>query len=234
MSNTIAPKLLDRTMDYINALDIDRRRKLAEFIGVQPQTVRQWLRGKSVPLGKRALQLHYILEWVGYGDHEWPKTNDNIEIIGRALTFGLITDDDLVEAFQHEGLEIRNIIKMLAGNKHISASYQKVFNEIATVHSWHIKEYQDKWDHLRITNEKNKLISELSIKLKNLLPLVEDMASDKWTEEDRYELRERAGVQTVFELYNSMGLLAGERHRKLTMAEKAVKAAAICIRKNDE
>jgi hypothetical protein len=52
------------------------------------------------------------------------------------------------------------------------------------------------------------------------------MASDKWSEEDRYELRERAGVKTVFELYNSIGQLAGERHRKTSMAERAQKAAA--------
>jgi hypothetical protein len=235
MSNIIAPKLLERTMDYINALDIDRRRKLAEFVGVQPQTVRQWLRGKSVPLGKRALQLHYILEWAGYGDHEWPTTNDSIETIGRALTFELITDEELVEAFKHEKLEARRIIQMLGGNKYVSPSCQKVFDDMAAVYSWNIKESQEKWDHLRIANEKDKLISELAIKLKNLLPLVKDMASDKWSEKDRYELRERAGVETIFKLYNSMGLLAGERHRKSTMAERAQKAAtAMYIKKNEQ
>lgn len=213
-------------MDYINALDIDRRRKLAEFVGVQPQTVRQWLKGKSVPLGKRALQLHYLLEWAGYGDHQWPETNDNIEIVGRALTFGLITDDELLERLKDECTQLSRVVQMLGGNKHVSPACQEIFDNMASIYSWHIKEAQEKWDHLRITNEKDKLISELAIKLKNLLPLVKDMASDKWSEEDRYELRERAGVKTVFELYNSIGQLAGERHRKTSMAERAQKAAA--------
>ena len=61
----IAPTLLERVIDYTNVLDMERKRKLADFVGVQPQTVRQWQRGKSVPMGRRALQLHYLLEWVG-------------------------------------------------------------------------------------------------------------------------------------------------------------------------
>jgi hypothetical protein len=187
MSDTI-PTLLERSQDYINALDLARRNRLAEFCGVKPQTIRSWLRGKTVPVGKRALQLHYLLEYIGYSDHQWCDTNDSVETVGRALTFGLLSDEVLQEAFKDEQPEFIRIIQMLSGHKHISPEAQTIFDELAAVHSWHIKSAQASHNDLKITSEKDKLIAELANKLQQLLPLVEDMASDKWSEADRYEL----------------------------------------------
>lgn len=218
--------LLERAQDYINALDLDRRNKLADFCSVQPQTIRSWLRGKSVPVGKRALQLHYLLEYIGYTDHQWRDTNDNVETVGRAVTFGLLSDEELQEAFKNEQPEFRRIIQMMSGHKHISPEAQQIFDDLAAVHSWHIKSAQAKYNDLRIANEKDKLIAELANKLQQLLPLVNDMTSDKWTEADRYELRDRAGRTTVFELYNALGELCGERVRQKSVAERARAAAA--------
>ena len=56
--------------------------------------------------------------------------------------------------------------------------------------------------------------------------VVDEMISDKWTEGDRYELRDRAGKETVFELYHALGALCGERMRQSSAAERAKKAAA--------
>lgn len=226
MSDKTLPTLLDRVQDYVSALDLERRRKLAEFCGVQPQTVRQWLRGKNVPMGKRALQLHYMLEYVGYNDHVWRETNDGVETVGRAVTFGLVSDDQLSDAFKGECDEFSRIIQMLSGHKHISPKCQTIIDEMAAVHSWHVKAAQEKWTDLKITNEKDKLIAELANKLEQILPLVKDMASDKWNESDRYELRDRAGRATVFELYNALGELCGERARQASVRERAQAAAA--------
>lgn len=233
MSATM-PTLLERSQDYINALDLDRRHKLADFCGVKPQTIRSWLRGKTVPAGKRALQMHYLLEYVGYNDHQWRETNDNIETVGRAVTFGLISDEQLTELFKHECDEFSRIIQMMSGHKHVSPEAQKIFDELAAVHSWHIKSAQARYDNLRIANEKDKLIAELSNKLLQLLPLVKDMSSDKWTEADRYELRDRAGRTTVFELYNALGELCGERVRQKSVAERARAAAAALMVTRDK
>ncbi|MGD9725469.1 MAG: hypothetical protein AB7L09_00460 [Nitrospira sp.] len=220
------PTLLERTQAYINTLDLDRRNKLAEFLGVQGQTIRSWLRGKTVPVGKRALQLHYLLDYIGMTDHQWRNTNDGVETVGRAITFGLLSDEELSEAFRDECDEFARIIQMLSGHKHISPVAQKIIDDLAAVHSWHIKEAQAKFNHLRITSEKDKLVAELANKLQQLLPLVQDMTSDKWTEADRYELRDRAGRTTVFELYNALGELCGERARQKSVAERAKEAAA--------
>lgn len=218
--------LLERSQDYINALDLDRRHKLAHYCGVKPQTIRSWLRGKTVPAGKRALQMHYLLELVGYDDHQWRETNDNVETLGRAVAFGLVSDDELLELFKGECDELSRIIQMLSGHKHISPTCQKIIDEQAAIHSWHIKTAQEAWSDLRVTGEKDKLIAELANKLQQLLPLVQDMSSDKWSEADRYELRDRAGQSTVFELYNSLGELCGERVRQKSVAERARAAAA--------
>lgn len=224
MSDT--PTLLETAQNYIHALDLDRRHKLAEFCGVKPQTIRSWLRGRSVPVGKRALQLHYLLEYIGYDDHEWAETNDNVETVGRAVTFGLISDEELSEAFKDECDEFSRVIQMLSGHKHISPEAQKIIDDLAAVHSWHIKSAQAKSNNLKITNEKDKLIAELANRLQHLLPLVKDMSSDRWTEADRYELRDRAGPTTVFELFNALGELCGERVRQQSVAERAKAAAA--------
>lgn len=229
MNEATLSSLYDRVIDYVSTLDIDRRRKLAEFCGVQPQTVRQWMRGKSVPHGKRALQLHHLLDWVGYGDHVWRETNDNTDTVGRAVTFGLVTDDDLIKAFEGECDELSRIIQMLSGHKHISTNCQAIIDEMAAVHSWHVKEAQCKWTDLKISNEKDKLIAELANRLQQILPLVQDMASDRWTEADRYQLRDRAGRATVFELYNRLGELCGERARQASVAERARAAAAALL-----
>jgi hypothetical protein len=232
MTELILPTLSERVTDYTNALDVERRRKLAEFIGVQWQTVRQWHKGRSIPLGKRALQLHYLLEWVGFGDHQWRSTNESVEIVGRALTFGLITEEDLAEAFKDE-CQLTRVIQMMSGHKHIAPACQKIFDEFAAIHSWNIKQAQAKWDDLRITNPQERLIAELANRLQSILPLVKDMASDKWTEGDRYELRERAGRSTVFELYNALGELCGERARQSSVAERARAAAASLLVKGE-
>jgi hypothetical protein len=225
MTDNTKPALLDQVRDYIEALDLDRRRKLAEFCGVQPQTVRRWHKGKSVPVGRQALQLHYLLEYVGYTNHEWRETNDAVETVGRALTFRLLSDDDLVAAFNGQFCMGR-IVQMLCGHKHISAESQAIIDELAAIHSWNIKSAQDKWVDLKISNKKERLIAELANKLQHLLPLVKDMSSDNWTEADRYELRDRAGRSTVFELYNTLGELCGERARQLSVAQRAKAAAA--------
>ena len=222
----LLPTLLDRVQDYINALDIARRAELAEFIGIKPQTIRAYLRGKSVPTGRRMLQLHHILVWAGYADHQWKVTDDSVEMTGSSFTFGLITDAALIEAFAGECEEIARIIQMMSGGKHISPASQAVFDDLSSVHSWNIKEAQAKQNNLKIVNEKDKLIAELANKFKQLLPLVVDVSGDGWTPDERLDLRDRAGQGIVLELYNHLGYLCGERHRKLTMAQKAQQAAA--------
>ena len=234
MSAKTMPTLLERVMDYVNTLDIDRRHKLAEFCGVKAQTIQSWFKGRSVPLGKRALQLHYLLELVGFNDHQWRETNDNIETVGRAVTFGLLSDEELIESFKVECDELGRIVQMMSGHKHVSSASQRIFDELAAVHSWHIKAAQDKYSDLKIANEKDKLIAELANKLQQVLPLVQDMASDKWDEGDRYELRERSGRATVFELYNALGELCGERVRQASVAERARQAAAALMIVKDQ
>jgi len=226
MSKATTPALLERARDYISALDLARRHKLAEFIGVKTQTIRMYHRGKSVPTGKRLLQLHHILSWAGYGDHAWRVDDDSVEMVGRALTFRLISDDDLIEAFKSECDELSRITQMMTGGKHISPASQAIFDQLASVHSWHIKDAQARWNDLRIMDDKDKLVAELANKLQQLLPLVEEISGDRWSAEDRAALRDRAGRGVVLELYNNLGYLCGERHRKQTMAERASKAAA--------
>lgn len=226
MGSSTTPTLLDRVIDYINVLDIERRNRLAAFCGVQAQTIRRWHRGESVPFGKRALQLHYLLDYVGYGNHQWRESNEAIETVGRAVAFGVVTDKDLIAAFGSECDEITRIIQMLTGHKHVSPNSQTIFEMLASQCTWDINKAQDKWSDLKVTSEKDKLLAELAAKLHSILPLVKDLASDKWSESDRYELRERAGPTTVFQLYNLLGELCGERARAASVAERAKKEAA--------
>lgn len=50
--------------------------------------------------------------------------------------------------------------------------------------------------------------------VKALLPLAARLASDEFTAEDRYELRELAGKYTIFDLKNLLIGLCGERARE--------------------
>jgi hypothetical protein len=227
MASNTSPTLLNQVIDYISALDLGRRAKLAKFCGVQLQTVNRWRRGASVPLGKSAIQLHYLLEFAGYTEHEWGETNDSVETVGRALAFGLITLDELTAHF-NDACNSR-LTQMMCGHKHISVANQKVFDDLAATHAWDIEAARGKCADLKIASEKDKLIVELSNKLEALLPLVKDMVSDNWTEADRYELRDRAGRRTVFDLYNALGELCGERARQMSLADRAKQAAAMLM-----
>lgn len=229
MTDLTKPTLVDRVSDYVSALDTERRRKLAEFIGVQPQTVNQWHKKRSVPLGKRALQLHHLLVWVGFGDHQWREVNESANTLGKAVAFGIVPDEELLDAFKGEVDELSRIIQLLTGHKHISPACQKIIDDLAAVHSWDIKVAQDKWIELKINDEKELMIAELSNKLTQLLPLVQEMASDKWSDMDRFALRDRAGKSTVFELYTALGELCGERARQASVAERARAAAAAML-----
>lgn len=226
MTSSSENSLFNDTVNYTNVLDIGRRSRLAEFCRVKDATVRGWAKGKTIPLGVNALVLHHLLVWVGYDKHKWPSLNTALDVVGKAVAFGLLSEEDLINAFNHS-IPYSRIIQMLSGHKHVAPESQSIFDSLANKFS--DKDFriaQSKWSDLRVSNEKEKLIVELAGRLQALLPLVKDMASDKWNEGDRYALRDRAGVATVFDLYVALGELCGERARAASIEQRARQAAA--------
>lgn len=213
--------LYDLVVDYTSSLDVPRRRRLAEFLDVQDQTIRSWQRGKSVPSGIRALRMHHLLEQMGIHSSDWRISDPAVIAVGKLIAFKVLTVDDLIAAFKDKIVDEQNAVRMLCGHKHIKADNQIVFQELAAAHADKIDDAIDAWSDLTVRDHREQLIAELSNRLVAVLPLCEQMVTDEWSAEERHELRRRCGNETVFRLYNALGALCGEKARQHTLKTAA-------------
>lgn len=213
--------LYELVLDYAGSLDIQRRRRLAEFLGVQDQTIRSWQRGKSVPAGARALRLHYLLEQVGVNDVQWQPTDGVVLDAGRLLAFHVLTEQQLLAELSDPSLDDQDIIRMLTGFRHVKPAFMDAFRRIVDSHTHLLDSAIKSWSDLLVKDARDQLITELSNRLVAMLPLCEQMITDEWTAAERHELRKKCGNDTVFKLYNTLGALCGEKARQHTLRSVA-------------
>jgi len=204
----------DRVVDYVSTLNIALRRRLAQFLEVQDQTIRSWVRRKTVPSGVRALRMHFLLNEAGFTNPDWRCDDPLLVTVGKMVAFHVITIDSMVARFNDPTIDSTRVVQFLVGNDHVKLSYRAVFEEIANETSWDFEEARRAWDDLCVKNDHSRIIAELANRISGILPLCEEMISDKWTPAERAELRKRCGPDVVFRLYNAMGALCGERARQ--------------------
>jgi hypothetical protein len=213
--------LFDLVVDYTSAIDVPRRRRLAEFLDVQEQTIRSWQRRKSVPGGVRALKMHYLLEQMGQVNSEWRITDQAVVEVGKLIAFKVLPIEALIAEFKDKGVDEQNAVRMLCGHKHIKAENMAVFQRLMDTLSDKLDGAIASWSDLMVRDPRDQLVSELANRLIAVLPLCEQMITDDWTAEERHELRQRCGQETVFKLYNALGALCGEKARQHTLKTAA-------------
>lgn len=213
--------LYDLVVEYTNSLDARRRQRLAEFLDVQVQTIRCWQRGKTIPAGIRLLKMHFLLDQIGEVDLDWKLTDPDVICVGKLVAFKALTVESVIAEFKGKVNDEQNVVRMLCGHAHIKSDNQAIFKRIAESNSQALDEAIKKWSDLLYRDPRDQIIAELSHRLLGVLPLCEQMISDDWTAEDRHELRQRCGQETVFKLYNALGALCGEKARQHTLKTAA-------------
>lgn len=213
--------LYDMVVEYTSTLDAVRKRRLADFLEVQDQTIRSWQRGKTVPSGLRALRLHYLFEKMGQVNSDWRLTHQVAVDVGKLLAFKVLTLDAVIAEFKGKINDEKNVILMLCGHAHIKPEFLAIFQRIADDHAGLVEEATNSWSDLMIRDSREQFIAELSTRLVAVLPLCEQMMTDDWSAEERHELRRRCGTDTVFKLYNALGALCGEKARQHTLKTAA-------------
>jgi hypothetical protein len=209
--------LYDMVVDYTSALNVPRRQRLCEFLDVQEQTIRCWQRKKSIPSGVRALKMHYLLEHLGETNSDWKITEQAVIDVGRLVSFKVLTLDAVIAEFKGRFKDDHSVIRMLCGHTHIKADNLDIFQKISDDHGQHLESAISDWSDLMILDGRGQLIAELSNRLAAVLPLCEQIMSDDWTSEERHDLRQRSGQDTIFRLYNALGALCGEKARQHTL-----------------
>ena len=213
---------LDQVVGYLTTLDITRRRQLAEFLGVKAQTLRSWTRRATVPTGIRSLRLYHLLAESGLTTESWSCTDETLLDVGRLVAFHVITVEDVVATVNAKRVDSGRVVQFLGGYDHVKPEFRTAFEGIVSAHSWDLPAARQKWSHLFIKDANSQKIAALAAKIVDILPLCEAMVSNDWTPEERQELRERCGAETVFNLYNTMGALCGERARQHQLKSAAV------------
>lgn len=218
----------DSLQDYLKCLDLPQRKQLSQFVGVAGNAVGRWLRRTNLPVGESLLRLFHLLEAVGFNITDWKVSDTDVLTVGRCVTFHVLTPDQVAQRLHGENMDGVIAIQLLLGHRHIKPENQAALTALAAEFGPLLGPAKVKWQDLMILDDKLKVINELANRLKEILPLAEDLASDNFSGQERHELRKRCGEATVFKLYNLFGALCGERAREHVNAH----AAGLILRKS--
>lgn len=211
---------------YLKSIDVEQRKRLALFACVADAAIGRWLRGANIPAGKSALRLHYLMEWVGFQITDWPITNTDVLTVGRAVSFRAMSIEQVMAAFNGD-LSETVCTQMLGGTLHIRSDRLPVFAKLAAEYGPLTPAAQAQWQDLTLVDDRARLINDVARRVVELLPLAQTLASDDCSAKDRHTLRVNSGNDSIFKLYNTLGLLCGERAR-----EMAVHEAGLILRKH--
>ena len=213
--------------DYLRALDLPQRKRLAQFIGCAEQAIGKWMRQTNLPVGNSAMRLYHIMETAGFTITDWKMTNTDVTTTSRCVAFGVLTNEQVAARLTNVNMDGGIAVQMMVGNRHIKPDNVQVFATLAAEFGPLLGPAKAKWQDLLVLDEKARVINELANRVKEMLPLAKTVASDNYTRQERHELRLRCGEQTVFHLYNLLGALCGEQAR-----EHVMHSAGLILRKD--
>lgn len=216
----------DCLQDYLKSIDLQQRKRLAQFVGVADGSIGKWLRQANLPVGRSALCLNHLMEAAGFTITDWKVTNTDVLTTSRCVAFHVLTIDEVAARMHGANMDGVTAVQMMVGNRHIKPDNAAAFATLAAEYGPLLDQAKQKWQDLLVLDEKARSINELANRLKEILPLAESLASDNFTGQERHELRKRCGEATVFKLYNIFGALCGERAR-----EHVIHSAGLILRK---
>ena len=220
------------------------RELLVQFMGVNEATVRRWLSGGK-PHGENLIRIRYLLEAFGYESRELNHLSEAARNLGRAVAFRVVSIDEVVQALDFQSEEPQqSVFRVLLGKVDTTSLRTSVMEDLVDSKREEVerqivafKMTMSACSSSPILNRssvpgrppkvgspvvKSDAVEMLAHLVCAMLPLAEDIVSDRFSPKDRERLRELAGGDGVFNLSTNlnrlrvaMNRLCGERARRI-------------------
>lgn len=212
----ITGTLAECIQHYLKQVDFKQRIALADFVGVTRATTTRWTHGKHPPTGKVAIKVRALLTYLKYTitDSKRDAFFDQIEAL---IAFGVLSFESVIK---YADCTEASFLRWVRGEVSPTSHGIQKLEELVAMHMPALDRHRAKWLHLFFVD--NDQIVQLSQRIQQMIPLAEEVASDKFSVADRSRLRQLAGNGVVFKLYNILGQLCGEQARILTKAKANV------------
>lgn len=217
----------------------EKRKQLAELLGVLDSTVHRWMTGSS-PAGMSMISLRYYLDFLGYQVEELEKVSQVMQSAGKLLAFRVTTLEEMARYTGHEKY-IDQVITVIRGSRGISTERQALFHEFIKAHQLQLDEVMSKLPRLIMLDAKVKsevMVSVVADDFVTPAPILQektgqseavDSKSDEHfrcltlmlldyanryvradvSDEERDRLRQIVGQRKIFELKNVLVRLCG-------------------------
>lgn len=219
---------------------LEKRRMLAQILGVEDSTVRRWMTGSSIPVGMSMISLQYYLDFVGYRLDELVRVPNVFQDAGRMLAFRVITLENMAELIGQEGY-IDHILAILRGTRGVSALREEKFREMVDAYRSELAEKLLTVPKL-VTLERKPVLAPVQVPppsgslstpaessivprprpdttrderfktlVLNLLDFAQHYTDPKVSETVRDQLRNVVGQQNIFDLKNALSRLCSSK-----------------------
>lgn len=202
------------------------RKPLMDFVGVtDPDSTRDWLLyQKPMPRGEYLIKTRYFLEAMGYEVLELTALRPTVYRLGCLIAYNKIRIEDAMEEL---GIRQRShLLKYVIDpgeppNAERLSAMERLFERfesgavVPTPPAQTAKSCSTQNGIL----DHELVIATLAHLVNAAIPLAQLVASNKFTSDERRELRETAGFERVFRLSNAMNQLCSEKAREIFIAK---------------
>lgn len=206
---------------------IEARKPIVKYCQCNPSTVRRWTLG-TVPMGMMLVRARYFLASVGYTVDELLKLHPVIRQFGKLIVDGVLDPVAMRERLRYQ--DDYAILAMLHGSRLPTDDRMKIIRQIvaeqqpappatqASVPDASVPQVSSRSGSgrkLLSATARKCLIESTAKQIAELLPNVELLTGDTFTDTERERIRELAGKSVVFETAVGLYKLTGERARSI-------------------
>lgn len=120
-------------MERIEPDLLEKRKVLAQALGVEDVTVKRWAANSGNPVGLSVISLRYYLDFLGYRVDELVSISALLQDAGRLLAFRVITTDEMAGLTGFDEYPDA-LISILRGARGISASREEKLGEVVATY----------------------------------------------------------------------------------------------------
>lgn len=130
-----------------HAIEVDyleKRKVIADFVGVSDGTARRWFRGLMLPVGEPLIRLRFYLEFLGYRVDEIELLNKPIRDAARLFAFGVasLTEVMGLVGFSEDRNGASQLLAVFRGTRGISTRKLRDFESFVELYGERLAEKQ--------------------------------------------------------------------------------------------
>jgi len=217
----------------------EARKPMADFLGINSDSIRRWFTGDTQPKGLVLVKLRYFLEDQGYRIEELEGLQPLARQLGRLISNGVISYEETAKELGFT--EVSDILRALHAKAPFSSKQMAGIARICAEHPLEVQETTSapaiallsravalqgqarSAIRDRVEEDIIHLLDGLNGLCAVLEPRLEHMLSDGFTPEQRQAFREKAGRHRVFDMANrfyrlnkQLNALCSEKAREIT------------------